>query len=248
MSAGGTALCTEQVEVLPAGSSCPRCWHQSCCVWGCTGTGTARPPLSRWRRWFDDLLGLPKEFWRAAGTNLGDHSFHYPSKYNSFILREAKLSRGKALFLPQTQAKHHQIALPLYACPRRTTLACLSTCSGCAPRHPRHLHLCHLTPTQFSFLVILQVKDEKNVQEAFDLSDYEKCEELRKSKSRSKKNHSKFTLAHCRQPGNMVGKHTESHQPRFVAGSEGGTGQHKLCRSAGVSSWFNTPQSSLGVW
>ena len=35
----------------------------------------------------------------------------------------------------------------------------------------------------------------------FDLSDYEKCEELRKSKSRSKKNHSKFTLARCRQPG-----------------------------------------------
>ncbi|XP_036046816.1 pleckstrin homology domain-containing family O member 1 isoform X1 [Onychomys torridus] len=46
-----------------------------------------------------------------------------------------------------------------------------------------------------------QVKDEKNVQEVFDLSDYEKCEELRKSKSRSKKNHSKFTLARCKQPG-----------------------------------------------
>ncbi|NXO02169.1 PKHO1 protein, partial [Rhinopomastus cyanomelas] len=49
-----------------------------------------------------------------------------------------------------------------------------------------------------------QVKDEKNVQESFDLSDYEKCEELRKSKSRSKKNHSKFTLAHSRQPGNTA--------------------------------------------
>ncbi|XP_048784917.1 pleckstrin homology domain-containing family O member 1 isoform X1 [Lagopus muta] len=49
-----------------------------------------------------------------------------------------------------------------------------------------------------------EVKDEKNVQETFDLSDYEKCEELRKSKSRSKKNHSKFTLAHSRQPGNMA--------------------------------------------
>lgn len=46
-----------------------------------------------------------------------------------------------------------------------------------------------------------EVKDEKNSQEVFDLSDYEKCEELRKSKSRSKKNHSKFTLARCRQPG-----------------------------------------------
>ncbi|NXX42438.1 PKHO1 protein, partial [Tricholaema leucomelas] len=49
-----------------------------------------------------------------------------------------------------------------------------------------------------------QVKDEKNIQEVFDLSDYEKCEELRKSKSRSKKNHSKFTLAHSRQPGNTA--------------------------------------------
>ncbi|MCV4933331.1 hypothetical protein OFC23_33210, partial [Escherichia coli] len=44
-------------------------------------------------------------------------------------------------------------------------------------------------------------KEEKNSQEEIDLSDYEKCEELRKSKSRSKKNHSKFTLARCRQPG-----------------------------------------------
>ncbi|NWU99654.1 PKHO1 protein, partial [Upupa epops] len=49
-----------------------------------------------------------------------------------------------------------------------------------------------------------EVKDEKNIQESFDLSDYEKCEELRKSKSRSKKNHSKFTLAHSRQPGNTA--------------------------------------------
>lgn len=46
-----------------------------------------------------------------------------------------------------------------------------------------------------------EVKDEKNIQEVFDLSDYERCEELRKSKSRSKKNHSKFTLARCKQPG-----------------------------------------------
>ncbi|NWT06576.1 PKHO1 protein, partial [Mionectes macconnelli] len=49
-----------------------------------------------------------------------------------------------------------------------------------------------------------EVKDEKTTQETFDLSDYEKCEELRKSKSRSKKNHSKFTLAHSRQPGNTA--------------------------------------------
>lgn len=49
-----------------------------------------------------------------------------------------------------------------------------------------------------------EVKDEKNIQEVFDLSDYEKCEELRKSKSRSKKNHSKFTLAHSKEPGNTA--------------------------------------------
>uniref|UniRef100_A0A286XBJ7 Pleckstrin homology domain containing O1 n=2 Tax=Cavia porcellus TaxID=10141 RepID=A0A286XBJ7_CAVPO len=48
------------------------------------------------------------------------------------------------------------------------------------------------------------VKDEKNIQEVFDLSDYEKCEELRKSKSRSKKNHSKFTVACSKQPGNTA--------------------------------------------
>ncbi|XP_066577527.1 pleckstrin homology domain-containing family O member 1 [Amia ocellicauda] len=49
-----------------------------------------------------------------------------------------------------------------------------------------------------------EVKDEKKMQEVFDLSDYEKSEELRKSKSRSKKNHSKFTLLRSRQPGNTV--------------------------------------------
>ncbi|XP_054988546.1 pleckstrin homology domain-containing family O member 1 [Sorex araneus] len=49
-----------------------------------------------------------------------------------------------------------------------------------------------------------EVKDEKSIPEAFDLSDYEKCEELRKSRSRSKKSHSKFALVHCRQPGNTA--------------------------------------------
>ncbi|KAJ8290084.1 hypothetical protein GJAV_G00008530 [Gymnothorax javanicus] len=49
-----------------------------------------------------------------------------------------------------------------------------------------------------------EVKDEKKIQEVFDLSDYERSEELRKSKSRSKKNHSKFTLLRSRQPGNTV--------------------------------------------
>ncbi|KAG9345320.1 hypothetical protein JZ751_009866 [Albula glossodonta] len=48
------------------------------------------------------------------------------------------------------------------------------------------------------------VKDEKKIQEVFDLTDYERSEELRKSKSRSKKNHSKFTLLRSRQPGNTV--------------------------------------------
>ncbi|XP_061109527.1 pleckstrin homology domain-containing family O member 1-A isoform X2 [Conger conger] len=47
-----------------------------------------------------------------------------------------------------------------------------------------------------------EVKDEKRVQEVVDLSDYERSEELRRSKSRSKRNHSKFTLLRSRQPGN----------------------------------------------
>lgn len=49
-----------------------------------------------------------------------------------------------------------------------------------------------------------QVKDERKVQELFDLADYERSEELRKAKSRSKKNHSRFTLLRCKQPGNIV--------------------------------------------
>ncbi|KAM6434315.1 pleckstrin homology domain-containing family O member 1 isoform 2-T2 [Liasis olivaceus] len=49
-----------------------------------------------------------------------------------------------------------------------------------------------------------ELKDEKNIQEVFDLNDYEKCEELRKSKSRSKKNYSKFSLAHSKEPGNTA--------------------------------------------
>ncbi|XP_053331466.1 pleckstrin homology domain-containing family O member 1 [Spea bombifrons] len=47
-------------------------------------------------------------------------------------------------------------------------------------------------------------KDDKNGQEVFDLSDYEKCEELRKSRSRSKKNHSRFSLVRSKQPGNTA--------------------------------------------
>ncbi|XP_072917258.1 pleckstrin homology domain-containing family O member 1-like isoform X1 [Hemitrygon akajei] len=49
-----------------------------------------------------------------------------------------------------------------------------------------------------------ELKDEKAALERFDLADYEKCEELRKSKSRSKKNHSKFTLIRSRHPGNTA--------------------------------------------
>uniref|UniRef100_A0A673L6G3 Pleckstrin homology domain-containing family O member 1-like n=1 Tax=Sinocyclocheilus rhinocerous TaxID=307959 RepID=A0A673L6G3_9TELE len=49
-----------------------------------------------------------------------------------------------------------------------------------------------------------EVKDEKKIQEVADLTDYERSEELRKAKSRSKKNHSKFTLLRSRQPGNKV--------------------------------------------
>lgn len=48
------------------------------------------------------------------------------------------------------------------------------------------------------------MKDEKKFQEVVDLTDYERSEELRKAKSRTKKNHSKFTLLCTRQPGNTV--------------------------------------------
>ncbi|XP_026155688.1 pleckstrin homology domain-containing family O member 1-A [Mastacembelus armatus] len=49
-----------------------------------------------------------------------------------------------------------------------------------------------------------EVKDEHKAQEVFHLADYDRSEELRKAKSRSKKNHSRFTLLRCRQPGNTV--------------------------------------------
>ncbi|RVE67133.1 hypothetical protein OJAV_G00114230 [Oryzias javanicus] len=49
-----------------------------------------------------------------------------------------------------------------------------------------------------------EVKDERKAQEVFDLADYERSEELRKAKSRSKKNHSRFTVLRCRHPGNTV--------------------------------------------
>ncbi|MFT7811224.1 pleckstrin-like domain-containing family O member 1-like [Arapaima gigas] len=54
------------------------------------------------------------------------------------------------------------------------------------------------------FISEKEVKDEKKIPEVVDLTDYERSEELRKSKSRSKKNHSKFTLLRSRQPGNTV--------------------------------------------
>ncbi|XP_037549211.1 pleckstrin homology domain-containing family O member 1-A [Nematolebias whitei] len=49
-----------------------------------------------------------------------------------------------------------------------------------------------------------EVKDERKAQEVFDLADYERSEELRKAKSRSKKNHSRFTVLRCRHRGNPV--------------------------------------------
>uniref|UniRef100_A0A3Q3EDY4 Pleckstrin homology domain containing, family O member 1a n=1 Tax=Kryptolebias marmoratus TaxID=37003 RepID=A0A3Q3EDY4_KRYMA len=49
-----------------------------------------------------------------------------------------------------------------------------------------------------------EVKDERKAQEVFDLADYERSEELRKAKSRSKKNHSRFTVLRCRHRGHPV--------------------------------------------
>ncbi|XP_068188600.1 pleckstrin homology domain-containing family O member 1-A isoform X3 [Antennarius striatus] len=54
------------------------------------------------------------------------------------------------------------------------------------------------------FISDKEVKDERRAQEVFQLLDFERSEELRKAKSRSKKNHSRFTLLRCRRPGNTV--------------------------------------------
>ncbi|XP_077404688.1 pleckstrin homology domain-containing family O member 1-like [Vanacampus margaritifer] len=57
---------------------------------------------------------------------------------------------------------------------------------------------------QHLFLSDKEVRDERKSQEVLDLADYERSEELRKAKSRSKKNHSRFSLVRCRRPGNAV--------------------------------------------
>ncbi|CAF89970.1 unnamed protein product, partial [Tetraodon nigroviridis] len=49
-----------------------------------------------------------------------------------------------------------------------------------------------------------EVKDERKAQEVFHLADYERCEELRKAGSRSKKNHSRFVLLRRKRPANTV--------------------------------------------
>ncbi|XP_024921098.1 pleckstrin homology domain-containing family O member 1-A [Cynoglossus semilaevis] len=54
------------------------------------------------------------------------------------------------------------------------------------------------------FISDREVKDERKAQEVLDLADYERSEELRKAKSRSKKNHSRFTLLRSRRPGSNV--------------------------------------------
>ncbi|XP_071324809.1 pleckstrin homology domain-containing family O member 1b isoform X2 [Trachinotus anak] len=54
------------------------------------------------------------------------------------------------------------------------------------------------------FICEKEVKELGRADEVLDLSDYERCEEIRKNKSRSKKNHSKFRLQRCSMPGNTV--------------------------------------------
>ncbi|XP_028296720.1 pleckstrin homology domain-containing family O member 1-A isoform X2 [Gouania willdenowi] len=49
-----------------------------------------------------------------------------------------------------------------------------------------------------------EVKDERKAQEVFNMCDYDRSEELKKDKSRSKKNHSRFTVVRRRRPGNNV--------------------------------------------
>lgn len=50
----------------------------------------------------------------------------------------------------------------------------------------------------------MQVKAELRAQEVLDLADFERSEELRKTKSRSKKNHSRFTLLQRHPQGSTV--------------------------------------------
>ncbi|XP_056900307.1 pleckstrin homology domain-containing family O member 1b isoform X1 [Takifugu flavidus] len=54
------------------------------------------------------------------------------------------------------------------------------------------------------FICEKEVKEPGRTDEVLDLSDYEHCEEIRKNRSRSKKNHSKFRLQRCNAPGNTV--------------------------------------------
>ncbi|TMS01254.1 Pleckstrin homology domain-containing family O member 1 [Larimichthys crocea] len=54
------------------------------------------------------------------------------------------------------------------------------------------------------FICEKEVKELGRADEVLDLSDYERCEEIRKNKSRSKKNHSKFRLQRVSTPGNTV--------------------------------------------
>ncbi|XP_042278719.1 pleckstrin homology domain-containing family O member 1b [Thunnus maccoyii] len=54
------------------------------------------------------------------------------------------------------------------------------------------------------FVCEKEVKELGRADEVLDLSDYERCEEIRKNKSRSKKNHSKFRLQRCSMPGNTA--------------------------------------------
>ncbi|CAJ1061289.1 pleckstrin homology domain-containing family O member 1b [Xyrichtys novacula] len=54
------------------------------------------------------------------------------------------------------------------------------------------------------FICEKELKELGRAEEVLDLSDYERCEEIRKNKSRSKKNHSKFRLQRCSSPGNTV--------------------------------------------
>ncbi|XP_037310885.1 pleckstrin homology domain-containing family O member 1b isoform X2 [Pungitius pungitius] len=54
------------------------------------------------------------------------------------------------------------------------------------------------------FVCEKEVKELGRSDEVLDLSDYERCEEIRKKKSRSKKNHSKFRLQRRSSPGNTV--------------------------------------------
>lgn len=92
----------------------------------------------------------------------------------------------------------------------------------------------------------LQVKDERKAQEVFHLADYERCEELRKAGSRSKKNHSRFVLLRRKRPANTVGPRAAPPAPALTASRAGGAGTLPLWIDSDPGRRQGSAQARLG--